>query len=207
MLRAQIKLDYPAPRHVSKAIDVFRSGGLVVFPTDTTYGLGCDLYNKRSIDRIYQVKGLERNHPLSFLCADLSDVARYAVVENRNYRILRHYLPGRYTFILPASREVPKVVQTKRKTVGVRIPNSSACTLLLQQLGHPILTTTASKHVGDSSTYTGDPDDIVKDFSRTVDFFLDAGSLFEGPSTVIDLTGEYPKIVRAGSGCTDWLEL
>ncbi|MEE2959740.1 MAG: L-threonylcarbamoyladenylate synthase [Myxococcota bacterium] len=206
MLRAQIKLEYPAPRHVTKAVDAFRSGGLVVFPTDTTYGLGCDLYSKRSIDRIYQVKGLERSHPLSFLCADLSDVARYAMVENRNYRILRHHLPGRYTFILPASREVPKVVQTKRKTVGVRIPNSAACSLLLKELGHPILTTTASKNGVERATYAGDPDDIVKDFSRTVDFFLDAGPLFDGASTVIDLTGEDPKIVRAGSGCTAWLE-
>jgi len=182
-----------------------RSGGVGVYPTDTTYGLGCDLYSKRSTDRIYQIKGMDKAHPMSFLCSDLSEVARYAVVENRNYRILRHHLPGKYTFILPASREVPKVVQSKRRTVGVRIPESPVCLALVKELGHPLITTTATREVEPEKSSANDPDEVMRVFGRLVDVFLDAGAIYEEPSTVVDLTGPEPVVVREGSGDVSWL--
>lgn len=206
MLRLQIESERPNPRHVIRAAEMLKSGGLAIYPTDTTYGLGCDLYSKRSIERIYNLKGMDRKQRLSFICNDLSDVSRYAVVENRNYRILKHHVPGPYTFILPATREVPKIVQTNTRTVGIRIPDSPTCQILVSELGHPLITTTVAKHHGDGdSSYTNDPDEIVTLFGRSVEVFLDAGALYEEPSSVIDLTGERPEIVREGSGDLEWL--
>ena len=145
MLRLHVKIDHPQPRHIARAESILRGGGLAVFPTDTTYGLGCDIYAKRSIDRIYFLKGIDKKHRLSFLCPDLSEVSRYAVVEDRNYRILRHHVPGPYTFVLPATREVPRVLQSNRRTVGIRIPESPVCTALVQALGHPVISTTVGR--------------------------------------------------------------
>ena len=118
---------------------------------------------------------------------------------------LRQVLPGKYTFILPASREVPKIVQSKRRHVGIRIPDSSAALALIRELGHPLITTTAARQVEDEISYSNDPDEIAKVFGRSIDVFLDAGALYEGPSTVIDLTGDAPVVLREGSGSTDWI--
>ncbi len=206
MLRLHIKVEHPQPRHISRAAHMLRSGGLAVYPTDTTYGLGCDLYSKRSIDRIYQLKGLNRRHRLSFLCADLSQVAHYAIVENRNFRILRHHVPGPYTFILPATREVPKIVQTNAQTVGIRVPASPVCVALIEELGHPIISTTVARSMDGESAYTNDPDEIVRMFGRSLEVLLDGGPLTGEPSSVIDLTGPEPLIVRRGAGDLSWLE-
>lgn len=205
MLRLQINLDHPQPRHIARAVEHLRAGGLLIYPTDTTYGLGCDIYAKRSIDRIYLLKGLDKKHRLSFICGDLSEVARYAVVENRNYRILRHHVPGEYTFILPATREVPKIVQTNTHSVGIRIPKSPVCKALVDELGHPIISTTVGRIGANGPAYTNDPDDIMQMFGRTVDVFLDGGALYGEPSSVIDMTGSEPVIVRRGSGDLSWL--
>jgi len=205
MLRLHVKLAHPQPRHVQRAVDVLRGGGIAVYPTDTTYGLGCDFYSKRSIDRIYQLKGMDKGHPLSFLCNDLSQVARYAVVEDRNYRILRHHLPGPYTFVLPATREVPKIVQSKRRTVGIRVPDSQVCMALISGLGHPIISTTVSEKLGEETNYLNDPDDIASVFGRSVEVLMDGGPLYDQPSSVIDLTGEEPQILREGSADLSWL--
>ena len=204
MLRLHVNIEHPQPRHIGRAAEVLRGGGLAVYPTDTTYGLGCDLYSKRSIDRIYQLKGLDSSHRLSFLCADLSEVARYAVVENRIYRILRHHMPGKYTFILRASREVPKVVQSNARTVGIRIPESPVCIALIRELGHPIISTTVGR--SPETGFVNDPDEIAQTFGRSVEVLLDGGPLYGEPSSVIDLTGEQPIIIRRGSGDLSWLE-
>lgn len=178
----------------------------MIYPTDTTYGLGCDVFEKRTVDRLYQVKGLDAKHPLAFLCADLAEAARYAVVEDRNYRILRHHIPGPFTFVLPATREVPKMLQSKVRTVGIRISKSPVCAAVLRELGHPIVTTTVSKPNYATDEYTNDPDDIARDFGRSVEVFLDAGPLYGEPSSVVDLTGDVPRVIRRGSGDLSWLE-
>jgi tRNA threonylcarbamoyl adenosine modification protein (Sua5/YciO/YrdC/YwlC family) len=205
MLRLHVKVEHPQPRHVARACEILRAGGLAVYPTDTTYGLGCDLYSKRSIDRIYQLKGLDKKRRLSFLCSDLSQVAHYAVVEDRTYRILRHHVPGQYTFILPATREVPRIIQSNTQTVGVRVPASPVCLALLQELGHPIITTTVARSVDGEAAYSNDPDEIAGMFGHSIDILLDGGPIYGEPSSIIDLTGEEPVIVRRGSGDLSWL--
>ena len=205
MLRLHTNIEHPQPRHIERACQFLRGGGLAVYPTDTTYGMGCDLFSKRSIDRIYQLKGLDKRHRMSFLCQDLSQVSEYAVLEDKNYRILRHHLPGPYTFILPATKLVPKIIQSKARTVGVRIPKSPVCLALLQELGHPIITTTASRRWNNDTESLNDPDQIVSVLGRSVEVFLDGGDLSSQPSTVVDLTESEPKIIRKGSGDLDWL--
>ena len=118
---------------------------MIGYPTDTVYGLGCDLLNKQATDRLYQIKGMPRDHELAFICPDLSDIAKYAVVENQVYRVLKHFLPGPYCFILQATREVPKLVQTKRKTVGIRVPDHPVTIALVRELGRPLISTTANR--------------------------------------------------------------
>jgi tRNA threonylcarbamoyl adenosine modification protein (Sua5/YciO/YrdC/YwlC family) len=205
MLRLHVKIAHPQPRHIGRTEGILRGGGLAVFPTDTTYGLGCDIYAKRSIDRIYLLKGLDKKHRLSFLCSDLSQVARYAVIEDRNYRILRHHVPGPYTFVLPATREVPRILQSNRRTVGIRIPESAVCIALVQALDHPIISTTVGRVVDGELSYTNDPDRVVRMFGKSIDVLLDGGPLYGEPSSVIDLTGDTPVILRKGQGDLSWL--
>jgi tRNA threonylcarbamoyl adenosine modification protein (Sua5/YciO/YrdC/YwlC family) len=195
----------PQARHIAKAAASLRAGSLVIYPTDTTYGMGCDLFAKRAVERIYTLKAKPRSQPLSFLCADLSELARYAVVDNRNYRILKHHLPGKYTFILPATKEVPKALQSAKKTVGLRIPENPICMALLKEMGHPLTSTTVTRAPEDADSYFNDPDEIEQAFGHSVEIFLDAGTLLGGPSTVVDLTGDAPHIIRPGSGDSRWL--
>lgn len=195
----------PQTRHIVKAAAALRAGALVIYPTDTTYGLGCDMFAKRAVERIYALKNKPRDEPLSFLCADLSELARYAVVSNSNYRLLRHHLPGKYTFILPATREVPRALQSKKGTVGLRIPENPTCIALLREMGHPLTSTTVTRAPEDKDTYLNDPEDIQKMFGNSVEVFLDGGPLTGGPSTIVDLTGDGPTIVRKGSGDVSWL--
>jgi tRNA threonylcarbamoyl adenosine modification protein (Sua5/YciO/YrdC/YwlC family) len=205
MLRLHVKLDHPQPRHVGTASEILRTGGLCVYPTDATYGLGCDIFAKRSVERIYQLKGIDNKHRLSFLCNDLSQVAHYAVVDDKTYRVLRHHVPGPYTFILPATREVPRLLQTNARTVGIRVPASPLCTALVTELGHPLITTTVSRRMNDETVYSNDPDEIAQWFARSVDVLLDGGALYGEPSSVIDLTTAEPTIVRRGAGDLSWL--
>src|SRR6516165_10742110 len=118
----EMNAHYPEPRKVRRAVEALEAGEVIGYPTDTVYGLGCDLLNKKAVDRLYAIKQMDRSQPLAFICPDLGDIARYAIVENQAYRILRHFLPGPYCFILEATRDVPKLVQSKRKSVGIRIP-------------------------------------------------------------------------------------
>ena len=138
---------HPQPRVVERAVSVLSSGGLLAFPTDTYYGLGCDLFDKRAIERIYQLKQLPRSHELSFICQDLAEIARYAIVENAAYRVLRRKVPGPFTFILPATRLVPDLMLRRQKTVGIRIPDSPIALELVKRLGHPIVSTSAAPDI------------------------------------------------------------
>jgi tRNA threonylcarbamoyl adenosine modification protein (Sua5/YciO/YrdC/YwlC family) len=191
-----INPDHPEPRKIRRAIDALEAGGVIAYPTDTVYGLGCDLMNKHAIERLYTIKGVDRSHPLAFVCPDLSDIARYAVVDNQAYRLLRRFLPGPYTFILPATREVPKLVQMRRKNVGIRVPACEATRMLARELGRPIISSTAARP-GDEPHV--DPHEIDKAF-RGLALVLDGGAGGLVPTTVIDLTQTPPEIVREGAG-------
>ncbi len=194
-----INPQHPEPRKIRRAVEVLAAGGVIAYPTDTVYGIGCDLTNKHAIDRLYAIKRMERSHPLAFVCPDLSDIARYALVDNQVYRVLRRFLPGPYTFILPATREVPKLVQMKRKTVGIRVPASETARALARELGRPIISSTAALPGEDPMV---DPDEIDATF-HGLELVLDAGGGGLVPTTVIDLTQSPPEIVRHGAGPVD----
>ena len=191
---------YPEPRKVQRVASALRDGEIVAYPTDTVYGLGCDLMNKRAVERLYDVKRMEKSHHLAFICSDLSSIARYAIVENHQYRILKRYLPGPYCFILEATREVPRLVQTKRKTVGIRVPDHAVIRAVTEALGSPIISTTAQH--ADSDAPEIDPRELDARF-QGVGLVIDTsepGGLT--PTTVIDLTQTPPVVVRKGAGDT-----
>jgi tRNA threonylcarbamoyl adenosine modification protein (Sua5/YciO/YrdC/YwlC family) len=191
--------DHPEPRKIKRAVEALESGEVIAYPTDTVYGLGCDLMNKKAIDKLYAIKRMDKSHQLAFICPDLSDIARYAIVENQVYRVLRRFLPGPYTFILEATREVPKIVQSKKKTVGIRVPANEVILALTRELGRPIISTTAATPGGEPFI---DPDDIDATF-RGLALVLDAGAGGSVPTSVVDLTKLPPEIVREGAGPVD----
>ena len=189
----------PEPRKIQRAVDALETGGVIGYPTDTVYGLGCDLENKRAIERLYALKRMPRTQPLAFICPDLADIARYAVVEKPEYRILRHYLPGPYCFILEATREVPKLLLSKRKTVGIRVPANEITSALVRALGRPIISTTAQLDGGDPFV---DPAEMDEAFDGLA-LVIDGGGGGLVPTTVIDLTKSPPEVVRKGAGPVD----
>jgi tRNA threonylcarbamoyl adenosine modification protein (Sua5/YciO/YrdC/YwlC family) len=190
---------HPDPRKIRRVIHALERGGVIAYPTDTVYGLGCDLLNKHAIDRLYTIKGMPRSQPLAFVCPDLSDIARYAMVDNQVYRVLRRFLPGPYTFILSATREVPKLVQMKRKSVGIRVPACALTCALVRELGRPIISTTAARH---GQTPMVDPDEIDEEFGGLA-VVVDGGGGGTVPTTIIDLTTSPPTLVREGAGGAD----
>jgi tRNA threonylcarbamoyl adenosine modification protein (Sua5/YciO/YrdC/YwlC family) len=194
----------PQMRFINKAIEILRNGGVIIYPTDTVYGLGCDIFQKKAIERIYQIKPSLKDKPLSFICADLKDIAQYAKVSTQVYRFLRYAFPGPYTFILPAAREVPKKLWSKRKTVGIRVPDNLIAQILSKELGHPIVSTSVTDENGD---ILNDEESIVKYYGKLVDLILYSGPLSTLPSTIIDFSGEEPEIVREGAGEIDFLEV
>src|SRR5687767_934182 len=178
----------PEPRKVRRAADALRAGQISGYPTDTCYGIGCDLFNKKAIDRLYQVKQMPKSHQLSFVCRDIASIAKYAMLNNYEYSIVKTYLPGPYCFILNATREVPKIVQTARKQVGIRVPNHPVTLALVEELGGPIISSTAARM--DAEPHV-DPREIDADFTGLA-LVLDGGPGGIYPTTVIDLTGPSP---------------
>lgn len=187
----------PQIRLIRRVVEVLEDGGVIAYPTDTIYGFGCSLYNKRGIERIYQIKGIEKNRPFSFICADLKDISMYAKVSNYAYKTMKRLLPGPYTFILEGTKLVPKIMLTRRKTAGIRVPNNPICLALVRELGHPIISTSATSPAGETFY---DPAEIEKKVGKLLDLVIDAGPLVSEPSSVIDLTEEMPKILRKGKG-------
>lgn len=198
-MRIEINPQHPEPRKIQRAVDALQQGEVIVFPTDTVYGIGCGLNHKRAIDRIFFLTGKDESQPLSFVCAYFSDIARYAVVENAQYRLLKRLLPGPYTFILPATREVPRMLLSKRKTVGIRVPAHPVALALTKALGTPVVSTSAGYR---GEEVLNDPADIVARF-KGIELVLDAGFCGVVSSTVVDLTGPEPVIVREGAGPVD----
>lgn len=196
-----INPEHPEPRKVKQAVDVLRDGGVIAYPTGTVIGFGCDLFNKKAIDKVRLIKGAPKDKKFSFLCADLSEIARYAVVPDSAYRLMRRLVPGAYTFVLQATKEVPRLCQDRRKTVGIRVPAHPVARALLEELGGPIISTSAARN-GDEWT-TNDPEEIAERFKQ-LDMVLDAGMGGISPSTVLSFndSGEI-EILREGSGPID----
>jgi len=193
----------PEPRKVKRAVEALEAGEIIAYPTDTVYALGCDLTNKKAIDRLYAVKGMDKGQPLAFICPDLADLSKYAVVDNHAYRLLRRVLPGPYTFVLTATREVPKMLHTsERRTVGIRVPDAPIIVEIVRALGRPVISTTAHKP-GDAHMVI-DARDIEPTFPG-VDLVLDGGLGGRDPTTVVDLSHGSIDIVREGAGPLDAL--
>jgi tRNA threonylcarbamoyl adenosine modification protein (Sua5/YciO/YrdC/YwlC family) len=189
----------PQPRIIKRLIDSLKEGGVIVYPTDTVYGLGCNIFDQKAIERICLIKGIDpRKARFSFVCSSLSDMSSYTrSISNPIFRLLRSLLPGPYTFILPAGKLTPKILKTKRDTVGIRVPDNIICQSLIKELGHPILSTSLP---GDDEEYLTDPEVMEEKFGSMVDMVVDGGTGGQVPSTVIDCTGEEPELIRAGLG-------
>jgi tRNA threonylcarbamoyl adenosine modification protein (Sua5/YciO/YrdC/YwlC family) len=189
----------PEARIIRKAAEVLAAGGIIIYPTDTVYGIGCSIENKNAIERIYLVKRQRIDKPFSFVCSDLTNISEYAHVSNAAFKIMKHLIPGPYTFILPAARmkQLPKILVSKRRTVGVRVPDSLATLGIVRELGHPILSTSVTDENGE---VLADPDVFIELFNNAVDLILDGGALATQQSTVLDLTGDEAVVVRKGAG-------
>ncbi|MBN1472636.1 MAG: threonylcarbamoyl-AMP synthase [Syntrophaceae bacterium] len=187
----------PQMRLIKKAADILRDGGIIIYPTDTVYGLGCDLSNKKGIEKIYELKRRNRKHPLSFVCSDLKHISEYARVTDYAYKTMKRLLPGAYTFILEASRLVPKIILPKKTTTGIRVPDNQICLSLVRELGQPIISTSVKTEQGET---LGDPAVIKEYFGRTVDLIIDSGIIMPQPSSVISLVDDNVEIIRIGKG-------
>lgn len=195
----QIHPDNPQARLVRQAVDIIKQGGVVVYPTDSAYALGCHIGDKAALDRIRRIRKLDDRHNFTLVCRDLSEIATYAKVNNAVYRLLRHTTPGPYTFILPATSEVPRrLMHPKRKTVGLRVPDNAIATALLADLGEPLMSVTLIMP-GDEFPLI-DPYDIRETLQHEVDLVIDGGYCGLEPTTVVDLADETPVVMRVGKG-------
>jgi tRNA threonylcarbamoyl adenosine modification protein (Sua5/YciO/YrdC/YwlC family) len=187
----------PQKRLIDKAVEILKNGGIIAYPTDTIYGFGCDMYNKKAIQRIYQIKRRDPQKPFSFICSDLKNISLYAQVTNQAYKIMKRCLPGPYTFILRGTKLVPKIMVTKRKTVGIRVPSNNICLALVKTLGNPIISTS----VGLSGEEVfSDPSLIEETFGSQINVTIDGGPLANKPSTIISLIDDEIQVVREGLG-------
>jgi tRNA threonylcarbamoyl adenosine modification protein (Sua5/YciO/YrdC/YwlC family) len=195
----KIDIAHPSARVLAKAAESLRSGGIVIYPTDTVYGLGCSVERKDAIERIYLIKRQRKDKPFSFICSDLKNISEYAHVSNAAFKIMRRLIPGPYTFILPSAKmkHLPKILVSRRKTVGIRVPDSMIALSLVREAGAPVLSTSVTAEDG---SIIADPEEIIDLYGNRVDVIIDGGMLASDPSTVIDLTDESPEIVRSGAG-------
>jgi tRNA threonylcarbamoyl adenosine modification protein (Sua5/YciO/YrdC/YwlC family) len=189
----------PQGRFINNAVDILKNDGVIIYPTDTVYGIGCSIFNTRAIERIYQIKGQDKSKPFSFICSDLSHISEYAKVSTGAFRLMKQLIPGPYTFILPASRlkQLPKSMISKRKSVGIRVPNNKICLALIKELGHPILNASVTDDKGE---IINNPELIKEYYEKRVDVILNGGNSLLELSTILDLTEEPPIIVREGLG-------
>jgi tRNA threonylcarbamoyl adenosine modification protein (Sua5/YciO/YrdC/YwlC family) len=199
----QIHPDNPQARHVRTVVDIIERGGVVIYPTDTIYGLGCDIFQQKAIERICRIKKVDpRKAQLSFICSDLSHLSDYAKqITTSTYRLLKEYLPGPYTFILPASKMVPKILQSKKDTIGLRIPDNNIACAIIRELGRPILSASLPGEMIEDYT---DPEVMYENFRNEVDVVIDGGIGGSVPSTIIDCTKDVCEVTRMGAG--EWFE-
>lgn len=196
--------DNPQARLISQAVDIINKGGIVVYPTDSSYAIGCHIDNKAARDRIRQIRRLDDKHHFTLMCRDLSEISKYGIVDNINYRLLKNKTPGAYTFILQATREVPKRLQNpKRKTIGLRVPDHNIAQALLTEMGEPLMSSTLIMPNDDLPL--NDPYQIQLALDSHVELIIDGGFCGYEPTTVIDLMADTPEILRKGKGDVDWL--
>lgn len=193
----------PQPRNIKTIVECLQDGGIIIYPTDTIYGLGCSIFKPKAIERICRIKGVDPTRAqLSFICYDLSDLSRYTKsISTPMYRLLKSHLPGPYTFILPASKEVPRILKSRKDTIGLRVPDNLIARSIVRELGHPILSASLP---GDMVEEYTDPELIEANFKNLVDIVADGGIGGMIPSTVLDCTGAEPVVVRMGLG--PWAE-
>jgi tRNA threonylcarbamoyl adenosine modification protein (Sua5/YciO/YrdC/YwlC family) len=192
-----INPDNPQLRLIQQVVEKLKNGAVIGYPTDTGYGIGCDIFAPKAIRWIQQITGRPAGKPFSFMCSDLRHISEYAHVSNTAYRLLKKCLPGPYTFVLPGTKLVPKIMLTKQKTVGIRVPGHPICQILIETLGHPLLNASVP---ADSDNPPGEPYEIDDLIGNRVDLIIDGGPAYPDPSSIIDLTGETPEILRIGKG-------
>jgi tRNA threonylcarbamoyl adenosine modification protein (Sua5/YciO/YrdC/YwlC family) len=193
----EINPQNPQPRLIKRAVEVLESGGVVAYPTDTVYGLGCDIYNKRAIRRVHQIKRQPESKPFSFICPGLKELSNYARVTNYAYNTLRRLLPGPYTFVLEGSRGMPKMMLTRRKTAGIRVPNNPICLAIAQALGHPLLSTSTTDAEGRVLNAVWEIETFL---GKQIDLIVDGGPVPGLPSSVVSLVDDIPEVLREGAG-------
>ncbi len=194
---------HPEPRKIRMAVDTLMRGGVIAYPTGTVFGFGADLLNKKAVEKVYRIKGARKDKPFSFLCADLSQIARYASVSDGAYRIMRRLVPGPYTFVLEATREVPRLCMSKRKTVGIRVPDHPVALAILTEFGRPIISTSARRDDDDDDWIPNDPEEISLKFKQ-LDMVIDAGMGGLNPSTVLSFNDQGGiEVLREGAGSVD----
>ncbi|MBN2792412.1 MAG: threonylcarbamoyl-AMP synthase [Desulfuromonadales bacterium] len=195
--------DNPQPRLIRQVVSCLQQGGVIIYPTDTTYGIGCDIFNRKGIKKIFQLKHRDSRKPFSFICSDLAEISNYAQVSNFAFKIMKRHLPGAYTFVLEATKVVPDSLSTKQKTVGIRIPDNAICQAIVRELGHPLVTTSANVS---GQVTPQDPRDINDQMGHLVDFVIDGGISMDEASTVISLVNDQIEVIRQGSGDISWIE-
>ena len=186
-----INPENPQQRLIRRVSEVLDNGGLIAYPTDTFYGIGCDLYNKKGIQLIYRLKNRPLAKPFSLVCDSLKGISLYGQVSNYAYKTMKRFLPGPYTFILEGTRLVPKIMLTKRKSVGIRVPNNKICLAIVRTLGRPVISTSAGYD---------DPQSIIEAYGSYLDIVIDGGVLYQSPSSVVYLIGDVPEVIREGKG-------
>ena len=190
----------PPSRLIKKVVDCLKKGGIVAYPTDTYYGIGCDILNKKAIEKVYRLKNRNKNQPFSFICSGLKNISTYAKVSNYAYKTMKRLLPGPYTFILEGSKLVPKIMLTKRKTAGIRVPANNICIELINELGNPVISTSATNSDGE---VFDDPSIIHDYFAKRIDIVIDGGTVPNKPSSIISLIDDIPQVIREGLGDID----
>lgn len=189
----------PQERLIRQAVDIVRQGGIIAYPTDSAYALGCHIGDKRALDRIRQIRRLDKHHNFTLMCRDLSELSSYARVDNQAFRLLKNHTPGPFTFILPGTIEVPRrLMHPKRKTIGLRVPDNRIALDLMAALGEPLMTSTLLLP-GDDLPQS-DPQDIRERLEHQLDLIIDGGNCGLEPTTVVDLTGDLPRVTRSGKG-------
>lgn len=193
-----INPDNPQMRLIRQVVEQLRQDGVICYPTDTGYGIGCDIFNQKAVKRIYQIKQRPKDKPFSFMCADLKDLSKYCYVSNTAYRLMKKNLPGAYTFILPTMKIVPKILTTRQKTVGIRVPDNEICRALIEELGNPILTTSVATI--DAGKTLAEVYEIEERLGNQLDIIIDGGPVYPAPSTIISLLDDKIEILRQGKG-------